>query len=457
MTSKTALKKQILGRAALISGTPAGSIWTPSPLVDSQLDLVTDVMDGQSFLESRLLLIPKRHPVTPSSLAATLFQIAALDKIPREAMQAIRAVAYLLEEIEETAIAATAREAVNDELKTMTDHFSTMLQREMEKQFESLSTVTKDLAAIPSKSFKDALLGGGPAPGPNINPRILAREGIKVCQFLVDFSIDSGIRDLSQSNIARKFNEAILEAGGNAAAHRIRSVERLANNGILGEFLTDDGAKWLAQPNHADAFIAAFGVLGVGASIKKRNHPIIAYYVPLHLNTNNPAHFTEIEERQTCGHLILTFSIPDAANRAKAKGLVICNKKVSAVKYKKEPIRCLKCQGWNYVASECHRTSGCTNQGRQHCVSCSTNDHPSWARDCPTFLRKCREFDLKHLENGLPFYPSQEPWTWAFEPPKSKLWSGPNPTDQIPIQSRAGSQCLRQQQLRFNRAPASLP
>ncbi|KAF8813547.1 hypothetical protein BYT27DRAFT_7084352 [Phlegmacium glaucopus] len=357
-----------LGLVAIASGTLAGSTWTPLPLIDSQLNLVTDVSVGQSFLESRLLLVPKGHPVTPSLLAATLFQIAALDKIPREAMQAIRAAAYLLEEIEETAIAATAREAVNDqltymndELKTMTDHFSTMLQREMEEQFESLTTVTKDLAAVPSKSFKDALLGGNLTPGPNIDPRILAREGIKARQFLVDFSIDLGIRDLSQSDLVKKFNEAILEAGGNATVHRIRSVERLANNGILEEFLTDDGAKWLAQSNHADAFIAAFGLLGVGTSIKKRNHPIIAYYVPLHLNTNNPAHFTEIEEvngmqkgdplkirwakpptrrteRQTCGHLILTFCNPDAANRAKAEGLVICNKKVSAAKYKKEPI-----------------------------------------------------------------------------------------------------------------------
>ncbi|KAF8802345.1 hypothetical protein BYT27DRAFT_7341436 [Phlegmacium glaucopus] len=156
---------------------------------------ITNAAARRSFLESRLLLVPERHPVTTGLLASALFQIVALDKIPREAGQAIRAAAYLLDEIEEAAIAATAREAVNDqltymndELKTMTDHLGTVLQREVEKQFESLSTVTKGLAVAPSKLFKDALLGGTSAPGPNIDPRILAREGIKARQFLVDFA-----------------------------------------------------------------------------------------------------------------------------------------------------------------------------------------------------------------------------------------------------------------------------
>ncbi|KAF8805473.1 hypothetical protein BYT27DRAFT_7104439, partial [Phlegmacium glaucopus] len=488
-----------LGHAALASRTPAESTRSSSPLVESSPSgLVSDTALARSFLESRLLLVPEGHPVTMGSLAAMLFQVAALDKIPREVAQAIRAAAYLLDEIEEGAIAAMAREAVNDqltymndELKTLTDHLGTVLEKEMEKQLESFSTAVKGLAVAPNKSFKDALLSGGPAP-PSVDPRILAREGIKARQFLVDFLADSGIRELSLSDVSKKFNKAIIEAGGNVATHKIRSVERLANSGILGEFLTDDGAKWLAQQSHADDFIAAFGALGLGASIKKRNHPVIAYYVPLHLNTSNPIHFSEIEEingmqkgdllkirwakppirrtdKQTCSHLILTFSNPDAANRAKAKGLIICNKKVSAAKYKKEPIHCLKCQGWNHVASECirkddicgtcgnegHRTSDCMNRDRHRCVSCGTDDHPSWARHCPTFLRKCREFDLKHPENGLPFYPSQESWTWASEPPRTEHRSYPNTTDQVPIQPRAGTQRLCQQQLRFSRTSAS--
>ena len=102
-------------------------------------------------------------------------------------------------------------------------------------------------------------------------------------------------------------------------------------------------------------FISAVGKDGDGAQFKKRNHPVIAFYVPLNLNMDSPRHMKEKEEvnnillgalvnlhwikpparrapTQTCGHLILTFSDPDAANRAKTIGLIICNKRVSVSK-----------------------------------------------------------------------------------------------------------------------------
>ena len=217
----------------------------------------------------------------------------------------------------------------------------------------------------------------------------------------------------------------------------------------MGEFLCDKGAKWLTQKKHADTFISALGKDGNGAQFKKRNHRVIAYYVPLNLNMDSSKHMKEIKEvnniqpgtlinmcwikppaqrapTQTCGHLILTFSDPDAANRVKTTGLIICNKRVLVLKYKKEPIRCLKCQGWNHIAAECilnvdicgtcgargHCTSTCMTTNTTHCRSCGTDDHTSWDRDCPTFIIKCREFNVKHPENDLPYYPSMESWTW---------------------------------------------
>ena len=82
---------------------------TPSPFIDySQPGLVSDVAAGRRFLEKCLLFVPEGHLVTTMTLAATLHQIAALDKIPREAVQAIRAAAYLLDEMDEAAIASTA-------------------------------------------------------------------------------------------------------------------------------------------------------------------------------------------------------------------------------------------------------------------------------------------------------------------------------------------------------------
>ena len=45
---------------------------------------------------------------------------------------------------------------------------------------------------------------------------------------------------------------------------------------------------------------------------------------------------------QTCGHILAVMTKPEDANTILTNGLVICQKRVYAVKCKKEPTRCLK-------------------------------------------------------------------------------------------------------------------
>ena len=47
------------------------------------------------------------------------------------------------------------------------------------------------------------------------------------------------------------------------------------------------------------------------------------------------------------------------------------------------------------------------------CVSCGTNDHASWNRAYPTFLKKTEEFNSRNPENTLHFFPTTESWTWT--------------------------------------------
>ena len=79
------------------------------------------------------------------------------------------------------------------------------------------------------------------------------------------------------------------------------------------------------------------------------------------------------------------------------------------------------------------------------------DDHTSWSRDCPTFVRKCREFDKKHPENDLPYYPSTELWMCATGlcPP---LITAPRfrPEEHLRPQQKTYPQRLRQQQIQFD-------
>ena len=122
--------------------------------------------------------------------------------------------------------------------------------------------------------------------------------------------------------------------------------------------------------------------------------------------------------------MVITFTDPDSTNKAILNGLIICNKKVLVTKCKYEPVRCLKCQGYNHVANKCiiqrdicircrgsHRMNKCT-ESMLLCTPCSSSSHVSNDQTCPMFLRKCAEHDARTPENQLPFFPSIEAWTW---------------------------------------------
>ena len=152
---------------------------------------------------------------------------------------------------------------------------------------------------------------------------------------------------------------------------------------------------------------------------------VIVLNVPTDMEPENPTHIAEICEvnnhatnpptitaaswakatqnrstNQRTAHLYITFNYIELANIAITNGLTICNKKCSVEKRCRELTRCLKCQGWNHIAKDCietvdtcgncagqHRTNTCKATNKK-CASCKTDDHTSWSRQCPIFIKK---------------------------------------------------------------------
>ncbi|KAG2037955.1 hypothetical protein BDR03DRAFT_813926, partial [Suillus americanus] len=78
---------------------------------------------------------------------------------------------------------------------------------------------------------------------------------------------------------------------------------------------------------------------------------------------------------------------------------------------------CVQCQRWGHIAKECKapqdicgtcRKNHCTNECNAyrtfHCISCNSNDHASWNRNCPEFENRCAGIDAKHPENSMPYF-----------------------------------------------------
>ena len=160
---------------------------------------------------------------------------------------------------------------------------------------------------------------------------------------------------------------------------------------------------------------------------------------------------------QRTAHLYLTFSNIDLANRAITNGLSICNKRCHIEKCRKEPLRCLK--GWNHLAKDCikmddtcsncmgkHRTHLCTSTEKK-CASCKKNDHASWCRQCPMFIKKLTELNARNLENSTIYFPSNNSWTWTSKIanilPNTRPTHTQNQTKQTNYNSNT-SQCVYQ-------------
>ena len=86
------------------------------------------------------------------------------------------------------------------------------------------------------------------------------------------------------------------------------------------------------------------------------------------------------------------------------------------------------------------------------------DDHVSWSRTCPTFLRKCKEMDRQTPENNLPFFLATEAWTWSpallvsgfpacVDPPPPIFIRGRNQQERIQVnKDMAPNGCLYERQ-----------
>ena len=82
---------------------------------DIQQD-INDEIEGRNFLEKHLLLCPPGEPPTHTSLATCLYQVLAMAGVNKQIRNAIRSIAFLLGEMEETQINGILKDAFNNQI-----------------------------------------------------------------------------------------------------------------------------------------------------------------------------------------------------------------------------------------------------------------------------------------------------------------------------------------------------
>jgi hypothetical protein len=185
---KAAERLQIPRTDDRLSETPE-----PEPKQD-----VNDAIEGRSFLEGHLLLCPVGEPPTHISLATCLHQVAALKGVTKQATNAIRAVAFLLGEMEETQINEILKEAFNAQITELTSDMATLVEDAKEKLNDHVKETEERITQLigratvqPTQVHATSYAAMVNNPPPHANPRVAAKEGIKARQFLLEGLINT--------------------------------------------------------------------------------------------------------------------------------------------------------------------------------------------------------------------------------------------------------------------------
>jgi hypothetical protein len=119
-------------------------------------------------------------------LATCLHQVAVLKGVTKQATNAIRAVAFLLNEMEETQINEILKEVFNAQITELTSDMATLVEDAKEKLNDHVKETEERITQLigratvqPTQVHATSYITMVNNPPPHANPRVAAKEGIK--------------------------------------------------------------------------------------------------------------------------------------------------------------------------------------------------------------------------------------------------------------------------------------
>ena len=224
---------------------------------------INDKAEGRSYLEKHLLLCPPGEPPTHASLATCLHQVSALPGVTKPVLNAIRAVAFLLGEMEDTQISGILKDAFDSQITELTTDMATLIEdakNKLDKNFKDtegrLNKLMDNMVTQPRQA-QPMYTSIANNPPPHANPRIAAKEGIKARQFLAEGMASTKFSHTDVFQMKMELNTILCGLG--LIDGKIRLINKLRNGGILIEMDSDTASTWLTNQDNQEKFCAKIG------------------------------------------------------------------------------------------------------------------------------------------------------------------------------------------------------
>lgn len=373
----------------------------------------------------------KDQPQGPQEDPNLAKRVHRLEQMTEEQVQQTSILTRLVEETKGTVESSTAN-----------------LERCVENACAAIRNIPPQQPPAPQRTYAGAAKEGIP----KLHAEILARSEAKYREVVIKCDSPSVI-ELTEKEIVTKANLALEpsdEEDPRPGDMTCLSVRRARDTLIILELDRPESVNWLRNPRNKSSFLKRFGT---NATFLERSWKVLAEFVPITLDNENPAAIHNIEQNshieqasirwinwirnpnyrkkaQKVAHAIIAFDCAENANDAIRHGLNIEGRKVCTHRQHPEPTRCYKCQILGrHFAKQCtahtdtcgtcgdksHTTKECTvtDPAKRYCVNCETHGHASWDRNCATFATAKKKMIGRNKEASYKYFPiADDPTSW---------------------------------------------
>jgi hypothetical protein len=393
-------------------------------------------------------LIQAGGATTPAALAKALTQITHnIQRIPKQATEAITAVATLLDDlhsneiisnvsdqitkaltpsIEQLAANATALEEFRRETHAILDLMNSTTLDLSEKIELATNSANQPMQSPPTPQTTPATYAAAlqsiqsqSQPLPPRHAEVITRSQGRTRQILIERPPpttnegnppEQAETVLTEKELVAKANLAVKMMGiagtdRPSGDNPFVGALRLRRGGVLYTMASDEAVNWIKMNDVKKAFEEQYGGM---FAIKERGYPVIVEFVPVTFNPSSPQtlrnleidnglhtgtiteakYLKQVERRhqgQTTAFAMLTLSNPQTANSIIREGIIIEGKKVYGRKDRQEPKRCMKCQKFRPT----HRAATCA-QIHDTCPKCGKMHRASECKEEIKFCANCR-------------------------------------------------------------------
>ncbi|PPR03263.1 hypothetical protein CVT24_012827 [Panaeolus cyanescens] len=311
--------------------------------IGEELEMIKDAEKGRKYLEEHALLVPAGQPLTANMAAHCLHQIAIMKgNIPQPTKNAIRALAFMLEQTDVNQVNELLHDSFNAELGNFAEEMRMLVQdakdkikdeaeetavctrmaidsmreravEEMKEGGKEAAKTYAEVAAAAKTNFIRGEAGAGERKGnsevwaekvkkgpsvyeqvqTNVDPEMLARSLIYKRQVMIEgVPRDTRVGLMSNGELVKEINEKLKQIVGDAPVG-VRSAQRHTDGAILIEMDGDYGRAWIRVKKNTEELCR---ILGEGAKIRPRYYEILAKAVPIGVEPTELALVEEVEE-----------------------------------------------------------------------------------------------------------------------------------------------------------------